>query len=116
MAEIRYFGAISQRDSPIGYTKTRKWYTKIELNERYPMHTSTAQFNVWNPSKMANHGRYPGFRGISQRDSPIGYTETRKGYTKVELDELYPMNTFSTQFNIWNPSETANPGRNPGFP
>ncbi|CAF2868733.1 unnamed protein product [Rotaria sp. Silwood2] len=64
---------------------------------------------------MANPEQIPGFRGISQRDSLIDYTKQSKWYTKIHLDKLYRMNTFSTRSDLWNPSETANPGRNSVF-
>ncbi|CAF4929832.1 unnamed protein product, partial [Rotaria sp. Silwood2] len=109
------FPGISQRDSPIDYTKQSKWYTKVDLDELYRMNTFSARFDIWNLSKMANSGRNPGFPGISQRDSPIDYTKQSKWYTKVDLDALYRMNTFSIRSDLWNPSETANPGRNSVF-
>ncbi|CAF4713473.1 unnamed protein product, partial [Rotaria sp. Silwood2] len=79
------------------------------------MITFPTRFDAWMPSKTANTGRNPDLRGISQLDSPIGYTKTRKWYTKIELDKLYRMDTFLARFNAWMPSETANPGRTPDF-
>ncbi|CAF2567393.1 unnamed protein product [Rotaria sp. Silwood2] len=64
---------------------------------------------------MGNPDQNPGFRGIPQLDSPIGYTKQSKWYTKKALDELYRMKTFLTRVDVWNPSETANPDENPGF-
>ncbi|CAF2567411.1 unnamed protein product [Rotaria sp. Silwood2] len=94
------FRGIPQLDSPIGYTKQSKWYTKIALDELYRMNTFSARFDIWNLSKMANSGRNPRFPGISQRDSPIDYTKQSKRYTKIHLDELYRMNTFPTRFDV----------------
>ncbi|CAF4474702.1 unnamed protein product [Rotaria sp. Silwood2] len=104
--QIPGFRGISQRDSPIGYTKQSKWYTKIELAKLYPTDTFSARFDIWNLSKMANSGRNPRFPD---------YTKQSKWYTKIHLDKLYRMNTFSTRSDLWNPSETANPGRNSVF-
>ncbi|CAF4474715.1 unnamed protein product [Rotaria sp. Silwood2] len=76
--QIPGFRGISQRDSPIGYTKQSKWYTKIEIAQLYPTDTFSARFDVWIPSETANSGRNPGFPGISQRDSPMAYTKQSK--------------------------------------
>ncbi|CAF4701532.1 unnamed protein product, partial [Rotaria sp. Silwood2] len=54
-----------------------------------------ARFDAWIPCERANPGRNPDFRGISQLDSPVGYTTTRKWYTRIELDGLYRIDTFS---------------------
>ena len=48
-------------------------------------------------------------------DSFIHRTKNRLKRTKIELDELYPMDTFSGSFDARIPSENANEARNPGF-
>ena len=79
------------------------------------MDTFSARFDAQIASERTNSGRNPDFCGISQLDSPIGYTKTRKWYTKIELNELYRMDTFPARFDAWIPSERANPGRNQDF-
>ncbi|CAF4729989.1 unnamed protein product, partial [Rotaria sp. Silwood2] len=74
-----------------------------------------APFDAWMPAETANPCRTPDFRGISQLDSPIGYTKTRKWYTKIELDELYRMDIYPAPFDAWMPAETANPCRTQDF-
>ena len=102
-------------DSFIHRTKKRLKQTKIELDELYPMDTFSGSFDARTPSKNANQAWNPGFLRKTCMDSFIHRTKNRLKRTKIELDELYPMDTFSGSFDARIPSENANEARNPGF-
>ena len=102
------FLCFSLLDSPLGYTKRWKGYTKIELIELYRMDTFSTRFHYQISEKPTEQHPEPDFLCNSHRDSPTGYTKTWKEYTEIELVEIYRMDTFLTGFYARIPSERAN--------
>ena len=87
----------------------------MELVELYPMDTFAARFNAWILSKRANPGPNPGFPHKIHRHSLIGQTKRPKLYTKIELDELYPMDISNRRFHARIHPKTANQAWEPVF-
>ena len=79
------------------------------------MDASSGSFHARIPSENANQARNPGFLRKTCMDSFIHRTKKRLKQTKIELDELYPMDTFSGSFDASIPSKNAIQARNPGF-